>query len=86
MQHFNSVARALVVAVGLAIATMPGVAVAQTKWNLPGAYPAGNYHSETLQWFADEVKKASEGKLEITVHAGASLFKANEIKRAVATG
>ena len=61
-------------------------AVAQTKWNLPGAYPASNYHSETMVWFAEEVKKATAGKLEITVHPGASLFKAPEIKRAVATG
>ncbi len=63
-----------------------GTAAAQTKWNLPGAYPASNYHAENLVWFAEEVKKATEGKLEITVHAGASLFKAPEIKRAVATG
>ncbi len=34
-------------------------AVAQTKWNLPGAYPASNYHSETMVWFAEEVKKAT---------------------------
>src|SRR5262245_59277536 len=61
-------------------------AVGQKKWNLPGAYPATNYHSETMVWFADEVKKATGGKLEITVHPGASLFKAPEIKRAVATG
>ncbi|MDX2159170.1 MAG: TRAP transporter substrate-binding protein [Hyphomicrobiaceae bacterium] len=60
--------------------------VAQTKWNLPAAYPANNYHSENLVWFVDQVKKATDGKLEITVHAGASLFKAPEIKRAVATG
>ncbi len=61
-------------------------AAAQTKWNLPAAYAATNYHSENLVWFAEEVKKATGGKLEITVHPGASLFKAPEIKRAVATG
>jgi len=59
---------------------------AQTKWNLPAAYPATNYHTENLIWFAEEVKKATGGKLDITVHPGASLFKAPEIKRAVATG
>jgi TRAP-type C4-dicarboxylate transport system substrate-binding protein len=59
---------------------------AQTKWNLPAAYPSTNYHSENLIWFADEVRKATKGQLDITVHAGASLFKAPEIKRAVATG
>ena len=36
--------------------------------------------------FADDVDKATAGKLKITVHAGASLFKAPEIKRAVQGG
>ena len=70
----------------LLIAVAAAPANAQTKWNLPAAYAANNYHSENLAWFADEVKKATGGKLEITVHPGASLFKAPEIKRAVATG
>ena len=61
-------------------------AQAQTKWDLPGAYPATNFHSKNLQLFADDVKKLSGGKLEITVHPGASLFKVPEIKRAVQTG
>ena len=61
-------------------------AAAQTKWNLPGAYPADNYHTENLNQFAKDVADASGGKLQITVHANASLFKAPEIKRAVQTG
>ncbi len=61
-------------------------AAAQVKWNLPAAYPATNYHSENLAQFAKDVAAATNGKLDITVHAGASLFKAPEIKRAVATG
>jgi TRAP-type C4-dicarboxylate transport system substrate-binding protein len=74
-------------ALGLSVSlAAAGPAVAQTKWNLPAAYPANNYHSENLVWFAEEVKKVTGGKLEITVHPGASLFKAPEIKRAVATG
>jgi TRAP-type C4-dicarboxylate transport system substrate-binding protein len=77
-------AMALCAAAGLALAAAP--ARAQTKWNLPGAYPLDNYHSENLNWFAKEVEKATGGQLIITVHAGASLFKAPEIKRAVATG
>lgn len=59
---------------------------AQTRWDLPAAYPATNFHSVNLQQFADDVEKASGGKLKITVHAGASLFKAPEIKRAVQGG
>jgi TRAP-type C4-dicarboxylate transport system substrate-binding protein len=61
-------------------------AQAQTKWDLPAAYPATNFHSVNLQQFADDVDKATGGKLKITVHAGASLFKAPEIKRAVQGG
>jgi TRAP-type C4-dicarboxylate transport system substrate-binding protein len=59
---------------------------AQTKWNLPAAYPADNPHSVNLAMFAKDVAAATNGKLEITVHPGASLFKAPDIKRAVQTG
>jgi TRAP-type C4-dicarboxylate transport system substrate-binding protein len=79
--HLKAWGLVLGLAVGLA-----GPAGAQTKWNLPAAYPADNFHSENLAWFAKEVEKETGGKLLITVHAGASLFKAPEIKRAVATG
>jgi TRAP-type C4-dicarboxylate transport system substrate-binding protein len=58
-------------------------ALAQTKWDLPSAYPANNFHTENLQQFATDVDKASGGKLKITLHPNASLFKAPEIKRAV---
>jgi TRAP-type C4-dicarboxylate transport system substrate-binding protein len=60
-------------------------AAAQTKWNLPAAYPADNPHSENLLAFAKDVEQATGGKLQITVHPAASLFKAPEIKRAVQT-
>jgi TRAP-type C4-dicarboxylate transport system substrate-binding protein len=61
-------------------------ALAQTKWDLPAAYSATNFHTENLNQFAADVDKASGGKLKITVHANASLFKAPEIKRAVQGG
>src|SRR3712207_6841901 len=61
-------------------------AAAQTKWNLPAAYPADNFHTENLSQFAKDVAEATGGKLQITVHPNASLFKAPEIKRAVQTG
>lgn len=76
------------VLLGLMAAAVLGVtpAAAQTKWNLPAAYPANNPHSENLALFAKDVSAATGGKLEITVHPGASLFKAPDIKRAVQTG
>jgi TRAP-type C4-dicarboxylate transport system substrate-binding protein len=71
---------------GLAAALLTVPACAQTRWNLPAAYPPDNYHTENLNWFAKQLEQATGGKLLITVHPGASLFKAPEIKRAVATG
>ena len=74
---------ALVIATGLAT-VLP--VDAQTKWDLPSAYPATNFHTENLQQFANDVDKASGGKLKIQLHPNASLFKAPEIKRAVQGG
>ncbi len=68
----------------LALAASP--AAAQTKWNLPSAYPATNFHTENLAQFIKDVEAGAGGKLSITLHPGASLFKAPEIKRAVQTG
>jgi len=72
--------------IACALAGLAGTAAAQTKWDLPAAYPASNYHTENLAQFAADVDKATGGKLKITVHANASLFKAPEIKRAVQGG
>jgi TRAP-type C4-dicarboxylate transport system substrate-binding protein len=69
---------------GALIAALP--ASAQTKWNLPASYPSDNPHSENLVLFAKDVEQLTGGKLVITVHPNASLFKAPDIKRAVATG
>ena len=66
--------------------TLPLATFAQTKWDLPAAYPATNFHTANLSEFAADVDKATGGKLKITVHANASLFKAPEIKRAVQGG
>src|SRR5262245_15850652 len=59
---------------------------AQTRWMLPAAYPAGNFHSENLAAFARDVEQATGGRLQIEVRAGASLFTAPEIKRVVQIG
>jgi len=67
-------------------ATIAATAAAQTKWDMPTPYAATNFHTENVMQFAADVDKATNGKLKITVHANASLFKAPEIKRAVQGG
>ncbi len=73
-------------AVALAGAFSTPALLAQTKWDLAAAYPATNFHTENMAQFISDVDKASGGKLKITLHANAALFKAPEIKRAVQGG
>ncbi len=84
-RFLTQTAAATVTVVGLVAASLSS-AQAQTKWDLPAGYAASNFHTENLAQFAADVDKASSGKLKITVHANASLFKATEIKRAVQGG
>jgi TRAP-type transport system periplasmic protein len=59
---------------------------AQTRWDMPTGYAPANFHTENVKQFAADVDKATSGKLKITVHDNGSLFKQNEIKRAVQSG
>ena len=61
-------------------------AQAVEKWDMPMAYSATNFHSEIGVMFADSVRIATGGEIDITVHPGGSLFKGGEIKKAVQTG
>jgi TRAP-type C4-dicarboxylate transport system substrate-binding protein len=82
----NPLSRSLLLTAFAAMVVSTQPAFAQTKWNLPAAYPADNPHSENLALFAKDVAAATGDKLQITVHPAASLFKAPDIKRAVQTG
>ena len=78
--------KAAFLAATASLGLMAAPAMAQVKWNLPAAYANTNFHTENLVEFARDVERLTGGKLSITVHGNASLFKAPEIKRAVATG
>jgi len=83
--QFNSVCRTLGFTFATSLLAITP-ALAQTAWDMPTPYPATNFHTENIQQFATELAAATGGKLNITVHPGGSLFKANEIRRAVQTG
>jgi len=63
-----------------------GAAQAQSKWDMPTPYSDGEFHTRNVRAFAEDVKKATGGKLEINVHSNGSLIKHPDILRAVSTG
>jgi TRAP-type C4-dicarboxylate transport system substrate-binding protein len=67
----------------------PGIVEAQAPLKLPlsTAWPDGNFHVVNARRFADEVKKATGGTVEIDVKSGGQLgFKGPEHLRAVRDG
>ncbi len=67
-------------------ATLSTAASAQNKWDLPTPYPAGNFHTKNVVQFTQDVDKATNGSLKITVHPAGSLIKHADIKRSVRQG
>lgn len=77
---FLTSAAAAVLAAGFA------ASAAAEKWDMPLAYAATNFHSENAAAFGKCVTEATKGAVEIVTHPNGSLFKGNDIKRAVQTG
>ena len=67
-------------------ASTPSAAPAQAlRWQAATPYPDTSLHTENLMQFAQEVERASEGKLRIGVKPDGAL-KGTEVKRAVQNG
>ena len=84
----HSKIRKLAVAIGLSMAVViPNAQAAKVTWDLPLAWPLGNFHVKNAQTFADEVKKATNGDVQITIHPGGSLgYKGPEMLGAIRDG
>lgn len=68
----------------MALATSPTLA---DDWDLPLAWPADNFISTSAGVFAEEVAKATEGRVDIKTHPGGSLgFKGPEMLGTVRDG
>jgi len=76
------VKRIFVAAAALAAFT----AQAQTKWDMPTPYSEGEFHTRNVKTFVEDVKKNTNGALDIAVHSNGSLIKHPDILRAVSTG
>ena len=70
----------------IALAAAWGAAHAQVKWDMPTPYVDGEFHTQNIRTFADEVKKATGNQVDIVVHSGQSLIKHPDMLRAVSTG
>jgi TRAP-type C4-dicarboxylate transport system substrate-binding protein len=72
---------------GAAMAMGMRAAQAGVNWDLSTVWPDGNFHTQNAKRFAEEVKKATGGEVEIIVKAGGQLgFKGPEHLRAVRDG
>jgi len=57
-----------------------------TDWDMPTPYGDSNFHTVNISQFADDVREATNGELDITVHSSGSLIKHQEIKNSVRRG
>ena len=76
--------RSLALAAALSALTLP--AAAQTAWDMPTPYGDTVFHTMNIMEFADDVRAATDGQLDITVHSAGSLFGHPEIKDAIRRG
>ncbi len=76
---------ALCAAGALAIG-LSGTVAANQVWDMPTPYGDNNFHTVNIQKFAEDVKAATGGQLEIKVHSSGSLYKHPDIKPAVRSG
>ncbi|WP_422047720.1 TRAP transporter substrate-binding protein [Shimia sp.] len=66
-------------AAAMACATM----VHAEGWDMPTPYGDSTFHTQNIMQFADDVRAATDGGLDITIHSAGSLIPHAEIKNAV---
>lgn len=85
MNHRLALSRAAVLAISVGTA-LHTAAQAPVEINFATAYAADNFHTKNLQHYADEVSRATAGKVAMRVHAAGSLIKPAEIFAGVREG
>lgn len=73
---------AMICAAAATAVTVTTGASAQS-WDMPTPYGDTTFHTQNISQFADDLRAATDGKLDITVHSAGSLFPHSEIKGAV---
>ena len=57
-----------IMATGTALMLTTGGVLAETKWDMSTAWGANNFHAQNAIKFADAVREATNGSVDITVH------------------
>lgn len=79
--------RVFTVAVSLGAATFTAFTAQAESWDMSIAWPVGNFHTQNAIAFADAVRERTQGRVDITVHAGGALgLRGPETLRAVRDG
>lgn len=79
----SHITRAGLTAAALALAAP---AAAQQSWDMPTPYGDAIFHTQNIMQFAEDVREATDGRLDITVHSANSLFGHAEIRDTVRDG
>lgn len=58
-------------------------AQAASNWVMASGYADGNFMTQNIRQFIDEVKESTGGELDITLHSNGTLIKLDGIRRAV---
>ncbi len=66
-----------------AAAVLCAQAVSAQEWDMPTPYGDSTFHTQNIAQFADDLRAATDGALDITLHSAGSLFPHAEIKGAV---
>ena len=73
-------------AAGFVAALAAAPSFAQTNWDMPTPYGDTVFHTQNIAAFADDVREATDGSLDITIHSAGSLFAHGQIKDSVRRG
>ena len=66
-----------------AVALVCATAAQAQNWDMPTPYGDSTFHTQNIAQFAEDLRTATDGSLDITLHSANSLFPHAEIKGAI---
>ncbi len=79
----HSLLKATLVGAVASIGLTQAALAADYSWDMPTPYADAEFQTQNVRMFANDVKRLTDGQIDITVHSANSLIANPEIKRAV---